>query len=88
MNPICRLRTRARSAAESFATGWPSSPYSPSVGVSSRPRIESSVVLPHPDGPAMATYSPLLDVEVDVGERVRLDLVGEEDLLDALELNE
>ena len=28
------------------------------VGVSSRPRIDSSVDLPQPDGPAIATYSP------------------------------
>src|SRR5205085_3799570 len=32
--------------------------YVPSLGVSSKPRIESSVVLPQPDGPLMATYSP------------------------------
>ena len=34
--------------------------YLPSVGESSSPRIESSVDLPQPDGPAMAMYSPLL----------------------------
>ena len=45
--------------------------------------IDSRVDLPQPDGPAMATNSPLLDLEVDVGEGVGLDLVGEEDLLDA-----
>ena len=31
----------------------------PPVGVSSRPMIESSVDLPQPEGPDMATYSPL-----------------------------
>ena len=40
-------------AGRSFRT------YLPSVGVSSRPRIESSVDLPQPDGPAIDTYSPL-----------------------------
>ena len=30
----------------------------PEVGESSRPRIDSSVDLPQPDGPEMATYSP------------------------------
>ncbi len=58
MKPICRLRTRARSAAESPDTASPASRYSPSVGVSRRPRMESSVVFPHPDGPEIATYSP------------------------------
>ena len=32
--------------------------YSPSDGVSSSPRMDRSVVLPHPDGPSIATYSP------------------------------
>ena len=32
----------------------------PSEGESSRPRIESSVVLPHPEGPEIAMYSPVL----------------------------
>src|SRR6185436_19179299 len=60
MNPISRLRTRARSEAGSSATGRPLSRYCPSVGESSRPRIDRSVDLPQPDGPAIDTYSPLL----------------------------
>jgi hypothetical protein len=32
--------------------------YSPFEGVSSKPRIESSVDFPQPDGPAIDTYSP------------------------------
>ena len=88
MNPISRLRTRARSRSGRSATGLPFEQVLPSVGVSSSPRIESSVDLPQPDGPAMATYSPLLDLEVDAGERVGLDLVGEEDLRDAVELDQ
>src|SRR4051812_1050934 len=60
MKPISRLRTRARSEAGSSATGRLLRKYCPSVGESSRPRIESSVDLPQPDGPAIDTYSPLL----------------------------
>src|SRR6185295_1579801 len=54
-----RLRTRARSDAASSATGRLLRRYWPSVGESSRPRIDSSVDLPQPDGPAIDTYSPL-----------------------------
>ncbi len=59
MKPISRLRIRARSLAVSPDTGRSFSRYVPSVGESSSPRIESSVVLPHPDGPAIDTNSPL-----------------------------
>src|SRR6476646_9869394 len=58
MNPISRLRTRARSHAFSSATSRPLSAYDPFVGESSRPRIDRSVDLPHPDGPEIDTYSP------------------------------
>src|SRR5688500_16635984 len=60
MNPISRLRTRARSESGRSATVLPLRTYLPSVGESSRPRIDSSVDLPQPDGPAIAMYSPLL----------------------------
>ena len=60
MNPISRLRTRARSERGRSATDLPFRMYLPSVGESSRPRIDSSVDLPQPDGPAIAMYSPLL----------------------------
>src|ERR1041385_8297543 len=60
MKPMSRLRMRVRSAGVSVATGRPSSRYVPSVGESSRPRIERSVDLPQPEGPAIATYSPCL----------------------------
>ncbi len=60
MKPISRLRMRARSESERFATGVPFRMYSPSVGESSRPRMESSVDLPQPDGPAIEMYSPFL----------------------------
>src|SRR5262249_18099174 len=58
MNPISRFRIRARSVKPRLWTGLPSSQYWPSVAVSSRPRIESSVDLPQPEGPEIDTYSP------------------------------
>src|SRR5258706_12950010 len=58
MNPISRLRTRARSLAGRSATAWPFRKYSPLLAESSRPRIDRRVDLPHPDGPPMDTYSP------------------------------
>src|SRR5215831_15004401 len=58
MNPISRFRTRARSDGLSSATWRPFNTYEPLDGVSSSPRIESSVDLPQPEGPAIDTYSP------------------------------
>ena len=60
----------------------------PPVGVSSRPMIESSVDLPQPDGPDMATYSPLSIDKVHAGERVGFDFVGVEDLGHILNLDQ
>src|SRR3954451_7069765 len=60
MKPISRLRMRARSAGPSDSIDSPASEYWPLVGASSRPRIESSVDLPHLEGPAIETYSPRL----------------------------
>ncbi len=57
--PMAWFRIFARWLALRFSTGSPSSRYLPPVGESSSPRIDSSVVLPHPDGPAMDTNSPL-----------------------------
>ena len=88
MNPISRLRTRARSEAGSSATGRLFSRYCPSVGESSRPRIDSSVDLPQPDGPAIETYSPLAISRWMPDERVRLDFVGEEDLRHTIQLDQ
>ena len=62
--------------------------YLPSVGVSSRPRIDSSVDLPQPEGPAIETYSPLLISMWMPGQRVRLHLVGHEDLGDPVEADQ
>jgi hypothetical protein len=60
MNPISWLRMRARSLNDRSATCLVFSQYLPSEGVSSRPRMDSRVVLPQPEGPAMETYSPFL----------------------------
>ena len=59
MNPIAWFRIFARCPAVRLSTGSPSSRYFPDVGESSSPRIDSSVVFPHPDGPAIDTNSPL-----------------------------
>src|SRR5665213_2721413 len=58
MNPISRLRTRARSAAGRSATGRLFSRYCPLLGESRSPKMERRVDLPQPDGPLMDTYSP------------------------------
>ena len=58
MNPISRFRVRARSDILRVATGRPFNWYWPSDGESRRPRIDSSVDFPQPDGPEMAMYSP------------------------------
>jgi hypothetical protein len=50
---------RERSAKSRFSTGFPFNRYEPPVGVSSNPIIDNSVDFPQPDGPDIATYSPL-----------------------------
>ena len=40
------------------ATFFPSSRYSPEVGLSRQPMMFINVVFPEPEGPIMATYSP------------------------------
>src|SRR5215831_14134566 len=56
--PILRLRISASSQASSAATSIPSSRYRPRLGRSKQPRMFISVLLPEPEGPMMATYSP------------------------------
>src|SRR5262245_29240605 len=58
MNPISRLRIRARSESVSDSAGLPFSQYLPSVGESSSPSSDSRVDLPQPEGPAIDTYAP------------------------------
>ena len=80
-------RAPARTAS-SCSTGRPFSKYLPSVGVSSRPRIDSSVDLPQPDGPGDRHVLALLDLEVDPRQGVGLDFVRVEDLLQVVERDE
>src|SRR6188472_2910281 len=58
MKPSARLRTVPRAASESFASAAPSTRTSPPVGRSSPPSRCSSVLLPDPDAPTIATRSP------------------------------
>src|ERR1035438_1362580 len=58
MKPISWFRMRARSGSESPCTRLPLRRYVPSAGVSRRPRMDSSVDFPQPEGPAIETYSP------------------------------
>ena len=52
--PICRSRSRLRSASDSRATSRPSNSSVPDVGASTQPSMCSSVDLPQPDGPRTA----------------------------------
>src|SRR5206468_3552108 len=58
-NPSLRALRSARAPADSALAASPSMRISPEVGVSRQPMRLSSVVLPLPDGPAMATNSPV-----------------------------
>src|SRR5258708_23250284 len=60
MNPISRLRMRARSESFSPCTALPFKIYEPSLGESNKPKIASKVDLPQPEGPAIERYSPFL----------------------------
>src|SRR5581483_5403499 len=57
-NPIFSARTRFRSAADICATFSPSSRISPEEGRSRQPIKFTSVDLPEPEGPIMASHSP------------------------------
>src|SRR4249920_505838 len=59
MNPSARLRTRPRSASDKLTDGCPSTVISPPEGASNPPSRCSSVLLPEPDAPTIATLSPL-----------------------------
>src|SRR6185295_9679154 len=56
--PTVRFASSARCLPESLWTGSPNSSYSPAQAWSRRPRMESSVLLPAPDGPITVTNSP------------------------------
>ena len=68
-NPMRVRRMRPRSASESCATSRPSNSSDPLVGVSTQPSRCSSVDLPQPDGPVIATYSPASTVSRHVAQR-------------------
>src|SRR6266496_6503622 len=59
MRPICRRRKIASFVWSSTHTSVPSTSTWPELGVSTPPRICSRVDLPEPEGPTMATNSPL-----------------------------
>ena len=66
-------------------TSRPSRVTPPFDGTSSRPIRCSSVLLPQPEGPMIASSSPARHLEVHVRERHGLDAVGAVDLLDLRE---
>lgn len=68
--PICPLRMPVRSFSFSSDTSWPSSQYWPEVGLSSSPRMFSSVDLPHPEGPIIATNSPSSTLNVTLSSAI------------------
>ena len=59
MNPIVVRLSRASSPSPMRASGLSSKSTSPADGRSSAPSSWSTVVLPEPLGPTIATYSPL-----------------------------
>ncbi len=58
MKPRCWRRNAASASGPSPLTLWPSMMTSPSVGARMQPRIDSSVVLPLPEGPISSVSSP------------------------------
>src|SRR5262245_31498750 len=59
MNPMWSRRIDGRSASPKVATSCAITRRVPEVGRRMQPRIESSVVLPLPDGPTISANSPL-----------------------------
>jgi len=59
MNPILWLRTYDNSLSDMEETSVPPRMYLPCVGRSSPPNTFSSVLLPLPEAPMMATKSPV-----------------------------
>ena len=58
-NPMWRRRKMAQPAVDKLSTRCPRSQISPLVAGSRPPRTCSRVDLPEPDGPMMATNSPM-----------------------------
>ena len=62
--PRLSRRKAAASLSRILPSSWPSSRTVPAVGSSSAARMFSSVVLPLPDSPMIATYSPCSTVKL------------------------
>ena len=58
-NPIRRLRTWASSSSDIVLTSSPARRKVPDVGTSRQPRMCMRVDFPDPEGPMIATYSPV-----------------------------
>ena len=87
-NPIRRLRTWASSSSDMALTSSPASRKVPEVGTSRQPRMCMRVDLPEPDGPMMATYSPVLDREGDPPQRLDLHTSRRVGLPDVCDLDD
>src|SRR5438552_2770002 len=87
MKPISRLRTRARSDALRVATGRLERVRALGGGVE-QPENREEGGLAAPRRPGNRDILPPRNRHVDVRERMGFDLVGREDLGDAVELND
>ena len=72
--PMAFLRRLVSRPSEWPAIFWPSNQYSPDVGLSSMPTMLRKVDLPQPEGPIIATNSPVRDLQVHVAHRRGLHL--------------
>ena len=86
--PILRLRTRARSSADSRDTSSPSSQYSPEVGRSRQPRMFISVLLPEPGRAHQGDQLAAGDRQRDALEHGHVDLAEVVGLVDVAQLDE
>jgi hypothetical protein len=65
-------RAAPRASSSSMANrSWPASRTVPLVGVSSPAMMDSSVLLPEPDAPTMATVSRWRQREIDIAQNVQ-----------------
>ena len=88
MKPISRLRMRARSESFSDSCRLPVEPVSALARRVQQPEQREQRRLAATRRPGDRHVLPVRDLEVHARERVRLDLVGEKDLRDAVELDD
>ena len=88
MNPISRLRTRARSESGRSATDLAVQDVLALGRRVEQPEDRQQRRLAAARRPGDRDVLAALDLEVDPGERVRLDFVGEEHLRDAVEVDQ